>query len=125
MNYIKVGTVSSVDVDSRTARVVFGDKGNMVSAPLKVLTSSPLITVDIKTSGEEWETAESYASADRELGRGEIYTKKPPDKIVCELEAKDHRTEMTVRGWLPYIGQTVLCILLPNGSGDGFVVGGV
>ncbi len=125
MNCIEVGTVSSVDTESRTARVVLYDRANMVSAPLKVLSNSPLITVDITTGGIEWDTTERYASVNRDLGRGESYTKKPPDNITCQDSDRLHRTDITVQGWLPYIGQTVLCILLPNGSGDGFIVGGV
>lgn len=27
--------------------------------------------------------------------------------------------------WLPFIGQYVLCIFLPNGDGDGFILGGI
>jgi len=27
--------------------------------------------------------------------------------------------------WLPEIGQNVLCIFLPNGKGDGVIIGGI
>ena len=72
-NIVRIGTVSSLDVANRTARVEFADKkdvgGNtLISAPLKVI-----------------QTVE----------------------------------------WLPKIGDFVLCIYLPNGESDGFVIGSI
>lgn len=125
MSLIRTGRVSSVDVKSRTARVIFPDKADMVSAPLTVLRNSPLITVDIITGNQKWEVDEEYASAPRELGLDEKYTKNPTDKISGKLESSGHNAEIEVHGWLPYIGQTVLCILLQNGEGDGYIIGGV
>ena len=40
-------------------------------------------------------------------------------------ETKAHKHVMTVYPWLPYIGQFVLCLYLPNGETDGFGVGGI
>lgn len=122
---IRVGTVSSVDVKSRTARVIFSDKADMVSGELKVLSNSPLITADITTGGEDWTVNESYSSVDRQLGRGESYHKSSSDSISAELSSQRHKANIEVYGWLPYVGQTVLCIMLPNGEGDGYVIGGV
>jgi hypothetical protein len=34
-------------------------------------------------------------------------------------------SNLTVNAWLPKIGQTVLCIYLPNGGGDGVIIGGL
>ena len=39
---IRVGKVSSVNVSARTARVIFGDRGDMVSGELAVLRNSPV-----------------------------------------------------------------------------------
>ena len=67
-NIVRVGWVSSVDIEKRTARVTFKDKGEtFVSGPLNVLKNTPL----------------------------------------------------------PSPGDFVLCIYLPNGDGDGFVIGGI
>ena len=67
---------------------------------------------------------------------GESYTKAAPDVITVERdidykcplhgvdETKAHKHVMTVYPWLPYIGQFVLCLYLPNGESDGFVLGG-
>ncbi len=122
---IRVGKVSSVDPNARTARVIFSDKADMVSGELKVLSNSPLITADITTGGEAWTVNESYSSTDRELGRGESYRMASSDNISAELSAKRHKANIAVYGWLPYVGQTVLCIMLPNGEGDGYIIGGV
>ena len=125
MESIRVGLVSSVDVKSRTARVIFNDRGGTVSANLKVLSASPLITADITTHSEGWSISEQYSSADRKLGRGEGYTKGAHDTISGVQAVQGSAAVIKVYGWLPYIGQTVLCAFITNGDGDGFVIGGV
>ena len=125
MESIRVGLVSSVDDKNRTARVIFNDRGGTVSANLKVLAASPLITADITTHGDGWSVAERYSSADRHLGRGESYTKGADDTISGVQAEQGSSAVIKVRGWLPYIGQTVLCAFITNGDGDGFVIGGV
>ncbi|MBU5438285.1 hypothetical protein KQI42_09710 [Tissierella sp. MSJ-40] len=42
---MRVGTVSSVNTENRTARVNFVDKNNLVSGPLKILRNPPFVTV--------------------------------------------------------------------------------
>ena len=114
---VRIGRVSSVDVENRTARVIIEDK--------------------VETeNGATWNFEAHYASADRKLGLGEDYTKSAPDIIKldrsidykCPLhgvdETKSHEHEVKVYPWLPYEGQFVLCLYLPNGESDGFVLGG-
>lgn len=36
-----------------------------------------------------------------------------------------HAHKITISPWLPSPGDFVLCIFLPNGDGDGFVIGGI
>lgn len=83
---IRIGKVSSVNSTKRTARVVFEDKDEMVSAELPVIATIP----EIK-------------SVDSQNGK-------------CTLE---------IRAWLPYVEQMVVVALLPNGGGDGFIIGGL
>lgn len=87
---MRVGTVSSVNTENRTARVNFVDKNNLVSGPLKILKNQPFVAVK-KT-------------------------------LVVEEE---HGHEVTISPWIPTVGDLVLCIYLPNGESDGFVVGGI
>lgn len=133
-NIVRIGTVSSVDVKSRTARVLFPDKNNLVSGPLKVIQNQPLITVEKTVDGKQWDFTAQYATADRKLGLGESYTTATPDVITNEApeneikyagEIRAHTQEMKVYPWLPFIGQAVLCLYLPNGESDGFVLGGI
>lgn len=150
-NIVRIGTVSSVDVLNRTARVTFSDKSNLVSGALKVIQNQPLITIEkwVMEEGAEnkWGYEAEYASIDRKLGLGERYKNSVPDIIKNEkvihyektevppefpgcpltgvIEKKNHRQTVTVYPWLPYVGQMVLCIYLPNGEGDGFVIGGI
>ena len=41
------------------------------------------------------------------------------------IEHKLHHQRTTVYPWLPYVGQFVLCLYLPNGEHDGFILGGI
>ena len=134
---VRIGTVSWVDPDKRTARVIFHDKDELPSGELKVLQNQPLITVEKWADGAKWNYDAKYASIDRKLGLGESYTKAAPDVITVERdidykcplhgvdETKAHKQVMTVYPRLPYIGQFVLCLYLPNGESDGFVLGGI
>ena len=170
-NLVRVGTVSSVDVDERLVRVTFTDKQDvdgkpLTSGTLKVLQNQPLITIEkwVMELGEEnkydYETA--YNSHPRDLELGEAYVQTPyaelkdvikNEKVIkyekretisegspipntccgnspsCPLhgviEHKKHRQTVTVYPWLPYVGQLVVCLYLPNGESDGFVLGGI
>jgi hypothetical protein len=147
-NMVRVGTVSSVDVKSRTARVKFTDKNNLISGALKILKSSPAITIEKEVDGEKWDLTAQYATADRKFGLGESYTNTDPDTIILQktiqyekkesipestgnctytgvIEEKTHKHIVKVYPWIPYVGQLVLCIYMPNGGSDGFVIGGV
>ncbi len=141
---VRIGTVSSVNENTRTARVVFPDHDDMVSGELKVLQNHPTIAITKIVDGDKWDYEAFYATFDRSLGLGEAYTKSIPDKIKLEkdieyfkeevdssceytglLEEKKHQMIVEVHPWLPYIGQLVLCIYLPIFNGDGFIIGGI
>lgn len=140
---IKIGRVSSVDVEKRTARVVFEDEDDMVSGPLIILQNHPTITIEREVDGSKWDYSASYSAADRKLGLGESYDKTIPDVIKLSktieykkvnsvqdcsrtgtLEEKTHKETVKVHPWVPYIEQMVVCLLLAAGDGDGFIVGG-
>jgi len=126
----------------------------LVSAWLKVVDNRPLITHEkwVMESGEEnkYEYEAHYHSHPRDLGLGEEYVKTAPkpdifknrkiveyekriaipnEAPVCGLEGiiekKLHHQKTTVYPWLPYVGQFVLCIYIPCGEHDGFVIGGI
>lgn len=126
---IKIGKVSSVDVEKRTARVIFEDKEDMVSGELKVLTNHPLIKIVKKDNGGEWGGVGAYNSAPRNLG-GDSYKKSLPDtvdlsKVITYAgEPHTHDLHVEVHPWLPYVGQFVLCAFPSIGAGDGFILGG-
>lgn len=102
-NIVRVGTVSSVDIGSRTARVEFKDKGTaFVSGRLVVLQNQPFIPYYYVTQETE----------PRGGGSG-------------DAAFESHTHELKILPWLPRVGQMVLCIMLPNGDGDGFVIGGM
>lgn len=139
-NIVRIGSVSSVDVDSRTVRVAFADKQDadgkpLISGELKVLQNQPLITIerwyDEESDSKKWDYKTEYNSHDRRLELGESYVKNKykdlRDIIENEknIDGKWHKQTMTVYPWLPYVGQFVVCLYLPNGESDGFVIGGI
>ncbi|MEG2513940.1 MAG: hypothetical protein RSA92_01270 [Bacteroidaceae bacterium] len=148
-NIVRIGEVQSVDVEKRTARVKFMDKSGLISGPLKVVENQPFITVERWVDGDKWEYKAHYATADRKVGvEGVGYRDELPEEIelektieymkkldipikppLCEhtgkLEEKVHKEKITIHPWLPYEGQYVLCIYLPKGESDGFVIGGI
>lgn len=126
---IKVGKVSSVNVEKRTARVVFEDEEDLVSGELPVIINHPLIKVTKKDNGAEWDGEGAYNSEPRNLGK-DTYKKALPDtvelnKIITYAgEKHTHDTKIEIHPWLPYVGQWVVCGFSSNGNGDGFVLGG-
>jgi hypothetical protein len=78
-NGMMVGTVSSVDPASRTAKVIFSDRADLVSGDLKIMQNTPTITIERWTENpdadEKWEYEAHYHCADRKLGLGEVYEK--------------------------------------------------
>jgi len=106
-NIVRFGSVSSVDAENRTARVAFADKPDkagrpLISAPLKVIQSPPFVP------------AQGAAQETQPKGGGSGTTAYEP-----------HAHGLIIKPWLPHVGQFVLCIFLPNGEGDGFVIGGI
>lgn len=106
-NIVRVGTVSSVYPDSRTARVAFFDKQDtegkpLISGPLKVIQNPPFIPANGTTQQTQSKGG----------GSG-------------EAAYEEHTHELIIRPWLPCVGQFVLCLFLPNGESDGFILGGI
>lgn len=178
-NIVRVGKVSSVDVNGRMVRVAFEDKLDtegkpLISGKLKVLQNQPLITVEkwVEELGTEnkWDYEAYYNSQGRGLNLGESYVSDSyedlkdvikNEKIIkyekretinenapiqclngCSqacacgapiqqcpihgvIENKKHRQTVTVYPWLPFVGQLVVCLFLPYGESDGFVLGGI
>ena len=126
---IKVGKVSTVNVEKRTARVIFEDKDEMVSGELQVLINHPLIKITKTDDGAAWSGGGTYNSAPRNLG-GDSYKTSLPDtinlsKVITYVgESHTHELKAEVHPWLPYVGQWVICAFPTNGGGDGFVLGG-
>jgi len=149
-NIVRIGKVSSVDIKKNTARVIFEDKNDLISGELKVVRNQPFVTVENYVDGEKWDCEAHYATIDRKVDEvGSLsYKEDIPEKIhlkkqidynkeypipetppqctyTGKIEDKIHEQVIKVYPWLPYIGQFVLCIYLPNGESDGFVIGGI
>ena len=134
-NIVRTGWVSSVNVEERTARVIFEDKGQtIVSGDLKIVANQPVITVEKWVDGDKWSYDAQYSSAPRDLGLGESYVKTAPDSpdvitteksidYKCPLhgvdETKHHKTVVKVYPWIPYVGQFVLCLYIPRDDATG------
>jgi len=103
-NIVRIGTVSSIDLAKRTARVIFKDK-DMVSGWLSVL-QHPFAGVYIKPDGEP-----SHTISDTYTGGGAATTDGE----------HDHAANVTY--WMPKVNDTVLVLYLPVFNGDGFILG--
>lgn len=105
---IRVGVIHSYDPDTRMARVKFESLGGIISAPIKVL-ARPRYVVQKKTD----------RSGDKVAVKTLQYDKN--DSLVTE----DHYHDAYVTDWDPKVNTMVLCIYMPDGGGDGYVLGEV
>lgn len=129
---VRVGIVSSVNVEKMTARVKIQDQG-IVTADLKIVQNTPLIVVTNKNDNVKWSYEAQYVTHDRKLGLGEKYKKEYPDIIKTEIGGCPTGThnqcgqeqEFKIYPWIPFIGQWVLCLFKSDGEGDGFILGGI
>ena len=127
------GTVSSVDKDKMTARAQIESADGIISGNLSVLQNTPLVVVTNKNDNVKWSYEAQYVTHDRELGLGETYKKEYPDIIKTKIGGCPTGThnqcsqeqEIKIYPWLPYVGQKVVCLFLPGGDGDGFILGGI
>lgn len=129
---VRVGVVSSVNIEKMTARVKIQDQG-IVTGDLKIVQNTPLIIVTNKNDNVKWSYEAQYVTHDRKLGLGESYKKEYPDIIKTKTggcptgthNQCEHEQEFKIYPWIPFIGQWVLCLFKPNGEGDGFILGGI
>lgn len=102
-NLVRVGTVSAVDGYKRKARVIYKDRGGIVSDWLPVLQHY-LAGIYVDPDAEH-----SHASA---CGGTSTF----PDH-------NHPRTHLTY--WMPRVNDTVVVLYLPVFNGDGFILGGI
>lgn len=95
-NLVRKGTVHNVDADRLKARVKFGDKGGIISAELHILANSGTV---VPYSGE-----------------------KKGDRV---RETQGHEHEAYLAPWIPQQGDLVLCLMVPDGDGEGYILGGI
>ena len=108
-NAIRIGTVQSINADKMTARVKFEDKGDIVSGELQII-KRPVYVIPAMESGAEGQTAKTKLKYDY---NGEL------------LKEVSHYHEAFISVWVPAVNDMGLCIMLPDGDGDGFVIGEV
>jgi hypothetical protein len=95
-NIVRKGIVQSIDVDRMKARVKFGDKGGIISSSLYVLITPRIIV----PSSEE----------------------KDGDKVSM-IHEHEHAAYLTQ--WIPQVGDMVLCLMIPDGDGEGYILGSI
>ena len=108
-NAIRIGTVQSVNADKMTARVKFKDKGGIVSGDLHII-KRPVYVIPAMESRTEGQTAKTKLKYDY---NGEL------------LKEVSHYHEAFIAPWVPSVNDMVLCIMLPDGDADGFIIGEV
>lgn len=95
-NIVRKGIVQSVDAENMRARVKFGDKGGIISGNLYILTTPRPV---VPSSGE-----------------------KDGDQVGM---AQGHEHAAYLAPWIPQGGDMVLCLMVPNGDGEGYILGGI
>ena len=98
-NIVRLGTVQSVNASKMTARVKFKDKGGITSGDLRII-KRPVYVVPAKTTLKY-------------------------DYNGQMLKEVSHNHEAFVTEWTPGVNDMVLCIMVPDGDGDGFIIGEV
>lgn len=115
---IRVGTVSSYDKDTDTARIYFPDL-QIVSGNLKVVRQPVKEgSVSVELSG--------YAEINGRDTAGEYDENDVNIEGDITIEADDCAVDLSEGfAWIPEIGQTVICVFLEGGDGDGYILGKV
>lgn len=108
---LRIGRVSNVDENNRAVRVRF-ESDNMTSGWLKVLQAPPDVSVTLTDSASN-----SDNSDDNTEDNGDYSEENGgSEKTGAAVE---------VKGWLPKIGDIVLCVYSEEWNSDGFVLGGL
>ncbi len=93
-NMIRKGTVQSVDKAAMKARVKFGDKGGINSGDLHILVRHRIVVPGkMDEAGDKTQIQEGHSH----------------DAYITE--------------WVPEIGSMVLCLMIPGGDGEGYILG--
>jgi Phage-related baseplate assembly protein. len=95
-NIVRKGIVQNVDTNKMRARVKFGDKGGIISSDLYILVTPRTVV----------------PSKEEENG----------DKVSM---ANEHEHTAYLTQWIPQIGDMVLCLMIPDGDGEGYILGGI
>ncbi len=97
-NMVRVGVVSDINANAKTARVIFPDSGNLVSGWLYVL-QFPGITMN-SAGGHN----HSYSEGTTGWGGGHTHT---------------------LTGWMPAVKDRVLCLMMCGSETDGYILGAI
>lgn len=100
-NLVRVGKVTAVNNDKRIARCQFPDM-DIISGWLTVLKNQPFIPDYDAPQRTEFEAGGSGDPA-----------------------FANHKHDLTIKPWMPKVGETVLVLYLPVFNSDGFVLGGI
>ena len=107
-NMIRKGIVQSVDTTAMKARVKFPDKGGIISGELHILI-----------------TPRNVISAEKNGNGGKVEaTELEYDKSGTPTK-ESHSHSAYITNWVPTIGSMVLCLMIPDGDGEGYILGGV
>lgn len=107
-NIVRKGIVHSVDKAAMKARVKFPDKGGIISGDLFILiTPRYIVPAAANESGNK--------VADKSLSYDKSDT----------LTTESHTHAAYLTNWVPEIGSMVLCLMIPDGDGEGYILGGV
>lgn len=118
-NIVRKGIVHSVNKKKMKARVKFEDKGGIISGELHVLIQKRHI---IHNTVEEWLKDEEN-KIKKDVTDISINASYHDDEIVRDPALSAHKAWLTY--WLPEVGDMVLCLMIPDGDGEGYILGSI
>lgn len=118
-NIVRKGIVQSVDKKKMKARVKFGDKGDIISGELHILIQKRHI---IHEPVENWVEDEANRIK-KDVTDVSINASYHNDEVVRNPSPTVHQAWLAY--WLPEVGDMVLCLMIPDGDGEGYILGGI
>ena len=62
---------------------------------------------------------------DQGIVTGNLKIVQNPHTVELTGGSLGDECEVIIKPWIPTVGQWVLCLFMPNGEGDGFILGGI
>lgn len=119
-NLIRVGIVSTVNVDALKVRVFFPQFDKLVSDWIAVLQQPLLLTTEGAGGHAHAGSTESSGAHNHS---GEVPSDGSHSHAMTIESAEEHAHNLSIHGWMPEVNDKVLVLYAQGFSADGYVLG--